>query len=717
MILSKTSIKHQLLLIVAIIALPAISILINSGINQRKDAIHDAKQETQKLAEEIVSEQKNIVASTKQLFIALSQLPEIKTHNQVESGAILSEILKLSPQYSNIFIADPSGSVWTSAIPLKESVTVADRRYFRNAMATGKISSGDYHIARTSKRPTLNLAYPLKDEYGNIFSVIVAGLSFDYYRHIFEAYNLPEGASFALLDYKGIILTRAIESEKYRGKPANAEIFQYMVNGPDEETSIGKSSIIGDTRIQTYRKIRLESESVPYMYVRVGIPADIIMSGANASLYKNLAIYSIFLLSAFLFSWRLGKKYIVERIHALQRSSQRLAEGDLNARVAQEVGGGELGELGRAFDDMAQKLALRERELLESEKNYRDIFNTTHDALFVNNEFGKITEANRSSESIFGYTREELLQMSVEDLISGEPPYSFAEALSLINKALHEGTQKFEWLCKRKNDELFWAEIAITPTSATKERRVLAVVSDITERKEMEKMKESLLANISHEMRTPLASMLGFLEFVIENKTEEEQLKDYHITMHKEAVRLNEMITNFLDMQRLKSSLHQYDFKPIDVRELLDDVVAIFANPYAKNTITVCAPSDLPAVFGEDELLHQALGNLISNALKYSSVGSEVIVDAFPTDDMVVISVKDKGIGIPSKSLDRIFDTFYRVEGASKRHVSGSGLGLALVKGIVEAHNGRVWAESTLGQGSTFYVSLPVADSARCQAD
>jgi len=707
MTLSRLSIKHQLLIIVAIIAFPAICIIISSGLQQRRVAIHDAQMETQKLAETIVSEQKNLVASTRQLFIALSQLPEVTSRNQGEVQSILAEILRLSPQYSNVFIADPSGVVWASAVPLTEAVSVADRRYFRNALASGKLSSGEYHVARTSKKPTLNLGYPVKNDSGKVSAVICAGLSLDHFRHIFDAYNLPKGASFALLDHKGIILARAVEPEKYVGKPSNPEIFRYMQQGPEEETSIGTSSVTGDNRIQTYRKIRLEGESTPYMYIRAGIPTEVVMAKADAALARNLLIYFASLLVAVFFSWFIGKKCITDRVLALQRSSQRLADGDLATRIAHEVGGGEIGMLGQAFDNMAHRLALREQALRESENNYRDIFNTTHDALFVNDTSGRIMEANKSAEIMFGYVREELLQMSVEDLISGEPPYSFAEALLLIEKSLNEGTQEFEWLSRRKNGESFWTEIAITPTSVVGERRILAVVRDITERKEMEHMKEAMLSTISHEMRTPLSAMLGFLEFVLENEVENAQLKDYHAIMHKEGERLNDMINNFLDMQRLKAKLHVYNFKPLDVGPLLEDVVAIFASPSAKHSILVNAPSGLPPILGDDELLHQALINLVSNALKYSPEGSEVVLDARLENSCVTLRVKDEGVGIPADALDRIFDMFYRVEGTSMRQVTGTGLGLALVKEIVSAHNGQVWVESRLGQGSTFYISLP----------
>jgi len=186
--------------------------------------------------------------------------------------------------------------------------------------------------------------------------------------------------------------------------------------------------------------------------------------------------------------------------------------------------------------------------------------------------------------------------------------------------------------------------------------------------------------------------------------------------MHKEGERLNEMITNFLDMQRLKAKLHEYNFKPLEVRPLLEEAVAIFANPSAKHSIIVAAPATLPPISGDDELLHQVVSNLLSNAIKYSPEGSEVILDARLDNNNVTLWVKDEGIGIPPESLDKIFDMFYRVDNTAKLKTVGTGLGLALVKEIVSAHNGKVWVESRLGQGSTFYISLPVVSDDNCKA-
>ncbi len=709
MILSRLSIKLRLFVIVAIAALPALGILLVSGVEHRNEDIHQARVETQKLAESIVSEQNIFIASTRQLFIALSQLDEVRSFRRDKTQAILAEILKQSPQYTNLFVADPTGIVRASAVPLKGTVSVADRRYFRNALESGRLSSGEYVTGRATNKPTLNLGYPIMDASGKVRAVICAGLSFEYYRQIFKTHRLPRGASVAILDHAGTILYRAVEPEKYIGRPADAGIVRHMLAGPDEETSTGKSSVIGDVRVQTYRKLRLDGETAPYLFIRAGIPLGTVLSGANASLGKNLTLYAVALLCAILLAWYVAKKHIIDRVRVLQRSSQRLAEGDLSVRVAREVGGGELGMLGQAFDDMAGKLAAREQALRESRSKYQDIFNTTHDALFVHDRSGRIMEANKASEVTFGYTREELFRLSVADLISGIPPYSFSDAQNVMEKAFQEGTQQFEWLSRRRNGETFWTEVTITPTSIAGERCILAMVSDITERKEVEQMKETMLSTVGHEMRTPLTALLGFLEFIAENRVDDAQLKEYHAVMHKEAERLNDLITNFLNMQRLKARLQDYQFRPLDVRQLLEGAADLIRNPSVMHRISFDIPPDLPAVVGDETLLFQLLTNLISNAVKYSPVGSEVMLGARSDGAEITLSVHDCGIGMPPDVLDRIFDLFYRVDDPAKRLITGTGLGLAIVREIVAVHNGRIRVESVPGQGSSFYVTLPAA--------
>jgi hypothetical protein len=218
-----------------------------------------------------------------------------------------------------------------------------------------------------------------------------------------------------------------------------------------------------------------------------------------------------------------------------------------------------------------------------------------------------------------------------------------------------------------------------------------------------------MISAVSHEMRTPLTAMLGYIEFMIDNRVDEVQTREYLGIVLEEAERLNELIDNFLDMQRLKARQEIGDYKSLDVRPLLEQAATLFASASNKYRITVDASAELPLIVGNDDDIRTVLDNLLSNAIKFSPKGGNIVVGARPEDGNVTLWVKDEGIGIPPEVQDRIFDPFYRVDNTARRTTGGTGLGLALVKKIVLAHGGRAWVESAVGKGSTFYVSLPIS--------
>ena len=157
--------------------------------------LDEARIETLKVSDRIASEQQNLVAGAAQLMTALAQLPEVKARDAVRIEPILGELCKLNPMYSNIIIADRKGTVWASALPVKRPFGVADRRYFRNVLATGQLSSGEYVVSRTTIKPAFNLAYPLKDDQGAIIGVISVSFGIERYRKLVERMHLPPWGS------------------------------------------------------------------------------------------------------------------------------------------------------------------------------------------------------------------------------------------------------------------------------------------------------------------------------------------------------------------------------------------------------------------------------------------------------------------------------------------------------------------------------------------
>jgi two-component system, OmpR family, phosphate regulon sensor histidine kinase PhoR len=238
----------------------------------------------------------------------------------------------------------------------------------------------------------------------------------------------------------------------------------------------------------------------------------------------------------------------------------------------------------------------------------------------------------------------------------------------------------------------------------------MEVAVDITELKEVEQIKDDMISAVSHEMRTPLTAMLGYTSLLLENVVDQTQLKEFLGIIHNEAERLNELINNFLDLQRMKAKGENYRFKPLALQPLLANTAALFDGITTIHRFLLEVPSDLPPVFSDEVHVNQMVANLLSNAVKYSPQGGEIVLGARKeADDTVILWVKDEGIGIAPEILDKIFDRFYQADSGDRRSSRGTGLGLALVKEIVEAFGGQIWVESEVGKGSTFYVSLPVA--------
>jgi len=241
----------------------------------------------------------------------------------------------------------------------------------------------------------------------------------------------------------------------------------------------------------------------------------------------------------------------------------------------------------------------------------------------------------------------------------------------------------------------------------------MTVAIDITDQKEMERLKDEMLSAVSHEMRTPLTAMLGFTEFLLENEVPPDQMTMALSTIHKETERLHELISNFLDLQKHKARREEYRIEPLDACAVVEEVISLFTGEATRHPITVNCPEPVPEVLADEGKLHQLLNNLISNACKYSPAGAPIEIEVREDDPYVLIRVKDRGKGIPPDMREKIFDRFYRIDNTDRRQAGGTGLGLALVREIVTAHHGEIRVVDNPGGGSIFEVRLPAARESR----
>ncbi len=218
-----------------------------------------------------------------------------------------------------------------------------------------------------------------------------------------------------------------------------------------------------------------------------------------------------------------------------------------------------------------------------------------------------------------------------------------------------------------------------------------------------------LVADLVHEMRTPLTSIIGYAAMIQREDISEEDRKSFARTIEREAARLSRMASDFLELARLESGRAFPTREEVSLKSLIQDVLALLRPQAEAKRITLVdeAPDDLPIVTGDPQRLHQVLVNLVGNAVKYCEEGDRVTVGGRIKVNEVLLYVSDTGPGIPASAQERLFERFYRLP-RFEEDTEGSGLGLAITRRIVEAHGGRIWVESEEGKGATFYFTLPL---------
>lgn len=727
---STVSIRAQLVLITLIIALPAIVIIIYLGVHQRKNAVDDAYQLTRLIAERIASEQKNMAVAAEQLLVTLAQMPEIRQQNRGRVQHLLRTLNELNPQYANILVTDLAGKTWAAVFMPPPPSMLDDRRYFKNAISSGRLSSGEYVVSKSmTNKPVFHFAYPYRDTAGKIAGVIVVAFRLDTYSTVLKNSPLPEGTNFLLLDHAGVIMHRALEPEKIIGKKYPEAAFQEMLVGPDEQSYRGLASF-GDERFISYRKIRLQGEADPYMYVRVGVPVKSTLAAADQTMLKSIAFFGAFLCGAFLLAYLIGKRSIVDRIVLLEQASQRLADGEMQIQVASAVSGGEIGHLAQSFDTMARQLMEREQVIRESEARLRSITDSAQDAILMMDSHGAITFWNPAAETILGYRAEEALGKDLHLLLVPlRYQQAFQKAFSVFVQTGrgHAVGKTVELAARRKDGQEIIVSLSLSSVFLHGCWHAVGLLRDITESKHYQeellearhsaeaanRAKSEFLANMSHEIRTPMNGVIGMaqlLRFTQPSKEQEEYLDNLELSCKN----LLELINDILDLSKIESGKLELESTAFSLRRCVHEVLTNQSARVEQKGLQLSADLDeqLPdLVLGDSLRFKQILLNLLGNAIKFTETGSitvtGMVVSRTEPGCVFRLMVRDTGIGMTAEALERIFNSFEQADSSTTRIYGGSGLGLSICRRLTELMGGRIWAESVSGKGSTFFVELP----------
>lgn len=390
---------------------------------------------------------------------------------------------------------------------------------------------------------------------------------------------------------------------------------------------------------------------------------------------------------------------VVGPVEELTRAAGRMAEGDLDQRVG-VYSRDEVGRLSRAFDLMADRLQSTIRTISSERNTLSTVLSTMADGILIVDRKGRVVQANRAAAALLGAPAPAMEGRSFVEVLRDH------ELSTVLERCLREAAPSSG--TAEVGPSRRFLRIVATPLQKGQEG-ALALLQDLTEIRRMETVRRDFVANVSHELRTPLASLKALVETLEDGAiVEPEAARDFLSKMHVEVDGLAQMVTELLELSRIESSRVALSFEPEEVEPLVRGAVDRLAAQAdrASLKLSVQLPADLPRVSADRERIQQVLVNLIHNAIKFTPTGGEIVVGALRRGDQVHVWVADTGVGIPPDALPRIFERFYKAD--RSRSGGGTGLGLAIARHVVEAHGGRIWAESAEGKGSTFTFSLPV---------
>lgn len=429
--------------------------------------------------------------------------------------------------------------------------------------------------------------------------------------------------------------------------------------------------------------------------------------------YLTLLMAGVLVGAGLILAFALANR-IVEPLRQLTATTARIAGGDLDAKV-ENTSHDEVGVLGAEFNRMAERIrTLRQSDmgqLLIAQQTTEATIDSLYDPVIVTNAAGCVTKLNPAAEKIFGTEAENkgrhVGEVSRDSRIAG----AVAEALSSQRPVAGEGAASVLPLAVDGTERAF--RLRTTPMRDNEQRLVGAVtlLEDITHLSEIDRIKSEFIATASHELRTPLTSVQMGVHLLLEGAVGELTEKQMEVlaACREDCDRLEKLMRDLLDLSKIEAGESKPQLVPVNANSLIGTAAeALRPQVEAKELqLKVDLPPDLPRVMADHTQIERVINNLVSNAIRYTRRGGEIQIGAARRERSVVISVCDTGSGIPSEYLPHIFDKFVQVPDAP---TGGAGLGLAISKSIIEAHDGQISVQSAMGRGTTFTFTLPISD-------
>jgi two-component system phosphate regulon sensor histidine kinase PhoR len=386
-------------------------------------------------------------------------------------------------------------------------------------------------------------------------------------------------------------------------------------------------------------------------------------------------------------------------LNDLTRAVRRISEGDYSIRVSGNYRD-EVGELARSFNRMAESTETAVSELTGKQKQLEGVLQGMDDGVLAVNDQNEILFFNQSAGNMMKNS-----SLAVGGKLEGS--LFAARIADLMKDALHTGESKRENIAEGAGGRQFTVYVA--PIAGQSVGSALAVIADMTRMRRLEQMRSEFVANVTHELKTPLTSIRGSIELLKSGDRDEKTRRYFYDVLDIEAERLHRLIDDMLALSQIENAKEDPTVRRCSVRDGLSECMERLEPLAEKYNVTLSLQADPDLyVSCSPTRFQQLFGNLIENAIKYNRPQGSVTVTAQSRRQTVVVHVRDTGIGIAPEHFDRLFERFYRVDTSRSRAIGGTGLGLSIVKHLAALYGGEVGVESEVGKGSTFTVRLPL---------
>ncbi len=714
------SIRSHLTVLVVALALPLSALVGYNIYRDTLDAVDQAKSSLRILATTMATNTSRKVDAARETLQRLAQRPLVRAVDETRCDAVLKDLHTLNPGFSNIVYTNLQGRAICSALPQPggRPVNVSDTAWFRKVMAQKRFTVGPPHIGPITGKWVSVLSLPVLDDQGKMVGTINTPLDLNAFDPGIPDQLLPPDSRYGLFDADGVMLWRNADPEKVIGTRPNAEAARRIAEVRDGEFE----SLAVDGVVRFFSVVPVADTG---WVAFVGVPAPTIYAKAKEKALIGSVVSLAALVAMVLLMLALARR-IGRPIQSLADAVHAVGAGDVQVR-AQPSGPTELREVAAAFNAMVDAR-------LKSEALFREVTESIREAFCIMSpDWRHARYVNPAYARIWGEPGETLYQDGMSWLKAVPEEYHAALRAAIpAPEALGEceAIQFPHFPIVRPDGALRWIAARAYPVrdAAAEVSHFAAIAEDITERKRAEDElvdhrshleelvaarttalkqaldeQEAFSYSVSHDLRAPLRAINGFAAVLLQS--ERGALSDAGKSLldriARSAERMGQLIDDILEYSR--SSRQEMAPRQVDLRKLAQEVAAELLPARPAVAIDI---GPLPLVHGDPTMLAQVLQNLLGNALKFSANNTtpRVTVGFTNRADAQVFFVRDNGAGFDLKYASKLFGMFQRMHHESE--FPGTGVGLAIVKRLIERHGGHIWAESEPGRGATFYFTL-----------